>query len=79
MKSGDRFIGSSLPPSIASARGKISTQFMRLETEKKNHSAKKALEEGIRMGGYEINIRKPVNNRTDMQQPMARHSEFWIG
>jgi len=80
MKSGNGFAGSSLlRQSIANARGKVSTQFMSLEPVNESPSRKKAIEDGVRMGGYEINIRKPVKNRTDMQQPMARHSEFWIG
>lgn len=79
MKSGDSFVGSNLRQSIANARGKISTQFMSMESIKENPSGKRSIEEGVRMGGYEINIRKPAINRTDMQQPMACHSEFWIG
>jgi len=79
MESGKSFVGSNLYQSIANASGKVSTQFMSLEPERENPSRKKALEEGLRMGGYEVNIRKPVINRTDIRQPMAKHSEFWIG
>ncbi len=78
MNAGDYFAGSSLRQRLANARGKISTQFMSGDLQKENPSRKKALEESVRMGGYEVNVRKPVTG-TDMQQPMAGHSEFWIG
>jgi len=79
MKSVDCFVGSSLHQTIANERGKVSTLFMSYEPREENPARKRALEEGVRMGGYEINVRKPVVNRTDMQQPMAGYSEFWLG
>ena len=79
MKSEDYFIGSSQRESIANARGKISTQFMSQNLQKKNLSSKKDLEDGIKMGGYDVNVRNPITNRTDAKQPMARYSEFWLG
>ena len=79
MQSGECFVGSGLRQSIANARGKYSTQFMSMESMKDYPSGKKAIEEGVRMEGYEVNIGKTVTHRTDMLQPMARHSEFWIG
>ena len=79
MKTGDFFVENSLAQKLANKNGKISTQFMSGNLEEGNPSRKKALEDSVRMGGYEVNIRKPAKNRTDMQQPMAGHSEFWIG
>ena len=79
MKSGEYFVGSGLRQSIANARGKVFTQLMSMEPMKENPSRKKAIEDGVRMGGYEVNIEKTVAHRTDMRQPMARYSEFWIG
>ncbi|MDR1172672.1 MAG: hypothetical protein LBL24_09485 [Bacteroidales bacterium] len=79
MKAEDDFVGSSLRQRLANARGRISTQFMSGDLQKENPSGKKALEEGVRMGGYDVNVRKPVISGTDMQQPMAGYSEFWIG
>jgi hypothetical protein len=77
MKIGDYFIKESVPQKIANAKGKFSTQFMSGDLMNEKPSRKKNLEAGARMGGYEVN-RKPATNRTDTQQPMACHSEFWI-
>ena len=79
MQTGDNFVGKSLHQRLADAKGKVSTQFMSGDLSKENPSKKKALEESVRMGGYEVSVRKPVAARTDMQQPMAGYSEFWIG
>ena len=79
MQAEKSFVGSSLRQRLANARGKVSTQFMSGDLQKENLSRKKALEDGLKMGGYEVNVRKPVITRTDMQQPMAGYSEFWIG
>ena len=78
MKTEDYFMNS-VPQKIANAKGRFSTQFMSGDIKTENLSRKKSLEEGVRMGGYEVNIRKPATSRTDIQQPMARYSEFWIG
>jgi hypothetical protein len=79
MKAGDYFVGSSLRQRLANARGKISTQFMSGDLQKENPSRKTALEESVRMGGYDVNVKKPATTGTDMQQPMSGYSEFWIG
>ena len=79
MKTGDYFGVNSLPQKFANSKGKMSTQFMSMDLEKKNLSIKRALEASVNMGSYELNIRKPVKNRIDVQQPMSYHSEFWIG
>ena len=79
MKTGYYFAENSFSQKFANVKGKISTQFMSEDLKKKNNSRNKALEESVRMGGYELNIRKPGQGSTDMQQPMAGHSEFWIG
>jgi len=79
MKTGDYFVENSFRKRIVNARGKFFTQFMSGELTNDNLYKRKALEESIKMGGYEADIRKQVTNRTDTQQPMAGHSEFWIG
>jgi len=79
MQTEKNFVGNSLRQRLANQRGKFSTQFMSGDLQKENLSKRKALEDGLKMGGYEVNVRKPVTTRTDMQQPMAGHSEFWIG
>ena len=79
MQQGDYFVMSSLQQKIANARGKFSNQFMNGELKKENPSQKMDLEAGIRMGGYEVNIRRPVNILSDLQQPIARNSDFWVG
>ena len=79
MQAEKSFVGSSLRQRLANARGKVSTQFMSGDLQKENLSSRKALEDGLKMGGYEVNVRKPATTRTDMQQPMAGYSEFWIG
>jgi hypothetical protein len=77
MKAGNYSVGSSLRHRFANA-GKFSTLFTNGDAQKENPSRKKALEESIRMGGYDVNVRKPITG-ADVQQPMAGHSEFWIG
>ena len=79
MQTGNNFVGKSLQQRLANTRGKVSTQFMSGDLQKGNPSKKKAIEDGVKMGGYEINVRKPATDRTDMQQPMSGYSEFWIG
>lgn len=79
MKAGDYLVGSSLRQRLANARGKFSTQFMSGDLRKENPSGKKALEESVRMGGYDVSVRKPITGLTDVLQPMSGHSEFWIG
>jgi len=79
MKTGDFFVESSLSQNLANAKGRFSTQFMSGDLRNEYPSRKKAIEESVVMGGYEVNFRKSVNKCTDMQQPTACHSEFWIG
>ena len=79
MQTEKNFVGNSLRQRLANTRGKVSTQFMSGDLQNENPSKKKALEDGLKMGGYDVNIRKPKTARTDMQQPMAGYSEFWIG
>jgi hypothetical protein len=79
MKIGDYFIRESVPQRIANAKGKFSTQFMRGDMMNEKTSGKKTIEESVRMEGYEVNVRKPTAKRTDMQQPITGHSEFWLG
>ena len=75
----DYFLRESVPQRIANANGKFSTQFMGRGSRNEKTSEKNNPEENNRTGGYEMNVRKPAINRTDMQQPMAGYSEFWIG
>ena len=75
----DCFVGSSLRQSLANARGKMSTQFMSGDLRTENPSRKKALEDSVRMGGYDVSVRKTSTTSFDMKQPMAGYSEFWIG
>lgn len=77
----DYFVKKNLRQSIANARGRYSTQFTSGELNVENLSMKKKLEEGIKMGGYELNIRKPVMSRSvaNMHKPIAGSSEFWLG
>ena len=79
MKTGDYFIKESVSRRIANAKGKFSTQFMSGDMKVEKTSGKKTMEESVRMGGYEVNVRKPATNRTDMQQPITGRSEFWLG
>ncbi len=79
MKSGDCFVGNSLRQRLTNVKGKVSTQFMSGDLQKENPSTKKAVEESVRMGGYEVNFRKSKKGRTDTQQPMSGYSEFWLG
>ena len=79
MKTGDYFIKKSVSQRIANAKGKFSTQFMSGDMKNEKTSGKKTMEESVRMGGYEVNVRKPVTNRISMQQPITGHSEFWLG
>jgi len=73
------FVTKNLRQSIADARGKYSNQFTGGELNSESLSMKKNLEEGIKMGGYEVNIRKPVTSRTGIHKPVAGCSEFWLG
>jgi len=80
MKIGDYFIRESVPQRIANAKGKYSTQFMSGNMMNGKPSRIKNLEDGVRMGGYDVNIRKPAAKQTDFQQPMmSGYSEFWLG
>ena len=79
MQVGNNFVGKSMKQRLANTKGKFSTQFMSENLQQENPSKKKALEDGLKMGGYEVNVRKPKTARTDTQQPMAGYSEFWIG
>ena len=79
MKTEDRFIIEGMGHSHGNERGKISTQFMSSDFKKKQSSKKNTLEEGLKMGGYEVNVRRPAKSRPDMQQPMAGYSDFWLG
>ena len=78
MKTVDYLIRESVPQRIANTKGKYSNLFMSGEVKYEKASRITNLEEGIRMGGYDVNVRKPAKNRTDKQQPMAGYSEFWI-
>ena len=78
MNSRDNFVGIALRQSIANAGGRYSTHFMNLESIKENPSRRNALEESVRMGGYDVNISKPVKSKTDVLQPVAGSSDFWI-
>ena len=74
----------SLQQRIANAKGKFSNQFMNGDRNEENLSRKMDLEAGIRMGGYDVNISNQVSlkkttGRYDLQQPVARNSDFWIG
>ena len=39
---------------------------------------KKVMEEGTKMGVYEVNVGKHVTCRSDMQKPKAGNSDFWL-
>ena len=79
MNSGNYLVGSNLRHSLTNAGGKYSAQFMSRSMRNENLSIKRTLEDSVGMEGYEVNVRKPVIRRTDIQQPMAGHSEYWIG
>ena len=78
MKKGEYFIRESVPQRIANAKGKYSNLFMSGDVKCENASRVTSLEEGVNMGGYDVNAKKSAKNRTDRQQPMAGYSEFWI-
>jgi len=73
------FVRNSLRQNIANARGKYSSLFMSGELNKENPFMKRDLEESLKMGGYEVNIRKQARSRTDMHKPITEISEFWLG
>jgi len=73
------FVKKSLRENIANTRGKYSNLFMSGVANKENLSIKKDLEAGVRMEGYEVNIRKPVESRSDMHKPIAGASDIWLG
>jgi len=79
MKTGVYFAENSFSQKFTNVKGKFSTQFMSGDMEKGNFSRNRALDDSVRMGGYELNIRKPGLGHTDMHQQMKSHSEFWIG
>ena len=79
MKTEKYFGMSGISQRFANTKGKFSTQFMSGDVKNENPSFKKSIEESVKMGGYEVNVRKPTTRRNDMQQPMGRYSEFWIG
>jgi len=78
MKTENYFVRSGVSQRIANANGKYSTQFMSGNLTNENLSIKKNVEESVRMGGYELKVKKPTASRTDTQQPMGKYSEFWI-
>ena len=79
MRTVDYGLDSGLRQKLANAKGRISTQFMSGDLQKKdNLSGKRAIEESVKMEGYEINVKKKAATRTETQQPMTGHSEFWI-
>ena len=79
MKSGEYFVSSGLKQTIANVRGKYSNQFMSGYLGKENTPAKNTHEDGIKMGGYDVNFRKPVLCRNEIKQPSAASSDFWLG
>ena len=79
MKTENYFFRNGVSQRITNAKGKYPTQFMSGDEKNENPSFKKSLEDSVRMGGYEVNVRKPVTNRISMQQPIIGHSEFWLG
>jgi len=79
MITGKNSYGNSLSQKYANTSGKISTQLMSENLKNESSSEKKALEESVKMEGYEISDRKPTKNCPDLQQSIAKCSEFWIG
>jgi len=79
MIAGKNSYGYSLSQRYANTSGKIPTQLMSENLKKESLSEKKALEESVRMEGYEVSDRKSTRNCSDLQQSMAKCSEFWIG
>jgi len=77
MKVGDYFVENNLRQSLASAKGKMSTQFMSGDAQ--TDSRKRIVEDSVKMGGYDVRVRKSSTASFDMKQPMAGYSEFWIG
>ena len=78
MKSGDYFIGNGLRQTMENANGKYSTQFMNGDKKKEYPSNKDALNEGIKMGGYNVNISNRATQRADMNQQISGRSDFWL-
>ena len=77
MKARGFYGGNSLQQVLANTQGKVSTQFTSRDKKTENLSRKKAVEESVKMEGYEVNFRKRVI-RSEKQQPMTGYSEFWI-
>ncbi len=63
----------------ANKRIRYSTRFLRRE-QKIYFSRNKAMEESVRMGGYEVDSMHSTKGRfaTTTQHPMEGFSEFWI-
>ncbi len=79
MKATNSVVGSGLRQKLANAKGRFSTQFMSGDLQTENLSKKKAVEESVKMGGYELGFEKKKPARIEPRQPMTGHSEFWIG
>ena len=77
MKARSIFVENSQQQRLTNTQGKVSTQFTSRELKSENLSKKKAIEESVKMEGYEVNFRKRVS-RSEKQQPMTGYSEFWI-
>ena len=75
-----RYSVSDIPKRISTNKeGRISTQFMSGSLQTENLSSKKAIEESVKMEGYELSFRKAGKIRKETQQPMSGHSDFWLG
>ena len=79
MKTMNYGIGSVPTRKFANREGRISTQFMSGSLQTENLSSKKAIEESVKMEGYELSFRKAGKIRKETQQPMSGHSDFWLG
>ena len=79
MKTGDFFVENNLRQSVANAKSKMSTQFMSGNLLAGNPSGKRIVEDSVKMGGYDLRVKKSSTANFDMKQPMAGYSEFWIG
>ncbi len=80
MRTADYGLGNGLRQKLTNAKGRVSTQFMSGDGQKKeNLSKKRAIEESVKMEGYEVIFKKRAAARNETQQPMNGYSEFWIG
>lgn len=73
------YVGHGVKHYPANNRRMFSTQYMGGNLQSENLSRKRVIEESVKMGGFEVSFKDAKTKPYETQQPMAGHSEFWIG